>query len=333
MNFERTRRRVAGHIDAGEWLGMQLTVLHGGQTVLELAEGSREPGVPMTTDDPLRWTCSSKVVTTVLYARLVDAGLVDLDEPVPDLPGSVTPAHLLNHCAGLGEEAEEPFAEPYRLVAKRAATEPLHPGFAVGEQRRYSSFANFAVLADHAERVTGESFTDLVAREVFDRADVRGSGFTGEPAPTWLGDAGTFTPAVGELIPPHSTGSVYPGVGCSGPSRDLAHIVRGMSPHAVERPGSAARFVTRTPPFTPCQRSGDTAEWGLGLVVGWSRFGRCASPVSFGHAGCRSSLVMHDPRHDLTVAVVANTISRSLVRGERVKPFVPPIYDDLGLAS
>lgn len=333
MNFAHTRDRVNRYIESREWLGMQITVLRGTDTVLELAAGSREPGVPLTVDDPLRWTCSSKVVTAVLYARLVDAGVIELDAPLTGFTRSVTPAHLLNHCAGLSEDAEEPFAEPYQLVAKHAATEPTHPGFTLGEQRRYSSFANFAVLADHAEQVTGESFTELVAREVLAPAGAHDSGFTAEPAPIWVGDAGMFSSAVGELIPPHSTGSVFPGVGCSGPARDLAHIVRGMSPHAAERPRSAERFVTRTPPFTPCQRSGDTAEWGLGLVVGWSRFGRCVSPVSFGHAGCRSSLVMHDPEHDLTIAVVGNTVSRSLLRGERVKPFVPPIYDDLGLSG
>lgn len=333
MSFERTHRQVAQRIEGGEWLGMQCIVMRGAEPVLELAAGEREPGVPMTVHDRLRWTCSSKVVTSVLYARLVDAGVLTLDTPLSDFAFPLNCAHLLNHSAGLTEDAEEPFAEPYQLVAKRAASQPLHPGFLVGEQRRYSSFGNAAVLADTAERAAGRPFQELAAAEVFDRSGAHDSGFTGTPAPAWIGDAGSFDPAVGELIPPHSTGSVFPGVGAHGPARDLARIVRTMSPHATDRPNSAERFVTRTPPFTPCQRSGDTAEWGLGFVVGWSRFGRCASPVSFGHAGCRSSLVMHDPRHDLTIAVVGNTISRSTLRGQRVKPFIPAIYDDLGFTT
>lgn len=333
MSFERTQRQVDRRIEGAEWLGMQCAVFRGAEPVLELAAGEREPGIPMSVHDPLRWTCSSKVVTSVLYARLVDTGVLTLDAPLHDFASPVTCAHLLNHSAGLSEDAEEPFAEPYQLVAKRAASQPLHPGFVTGEQRRYSSFGSFAVLAELAERAAGRPFAELAAEQVFERSQAHGSGFTGTPAATWIGDEGRFESAVGELIPPHSTQSVFPGVGAHGPARDLARIVRTMSPHAADRPNSAPRFVTRTPPFTPCQRSGDTAEWGLGFVVGWSRFGRCASPESFGHAGCRSSLVMHDPRHDVTIAVVGNTISKSLVRSERVKPFIPAIYDDLGLTT
>ena len=83
----------------------------------------------------------------------------------------------------------------------------------------------------------------------------------------------------------------------------------------------------------PCRRSGDTAEWGLGFVVGAARFGRCASAATFGHAGCRSSVVLHEPTHDLTIAIVGNTICTSLLRSERVKPFIPARYADLGLAA
>ncbi|WP_031468404.1 serine hydrolase domain-containing protein [Sciscionella sediminilitoris] len=330
-NFARTEKQVSRRIDGEEWLGMQCFVALRGQTVLELAAGESAPGIAMTTDDPLRWTCSSKVVTASLFARLADAGLIDLHAPIPGYAERVTAARLLNHSVGLGERAEEPFLAPYERVAERARNEPHHPGFPVGQQRRYSSFANFAVLATLAERATGRAFTELVNREVFARCGALDSGFTGEPAPTWIGDSGSVRPALGELIPAESLGAVFPGVGCSGPARELAAVVRGMSPHAEDRPRSAPEFVTATAPFVPCQRSGDTAEWGLGFVVGWSRFGRCASPDSFGHAGCRSSLVMHDPRHDLSIAVIGNTISESLVRSERVKPFIPAIYDDLGL--
>lgn len=332
MTFERTHRQIAQRIDGGEWRGMQCTVLLGGRPVLEVAAGQAAPGEPMTVHAPLRWTCSSKVVTAILFARLVEAGVVDLDAALPGCAEPISCAHLLNHSAGLSEDAEEPFLAPFTAVAKRAMTEPRHPGFVIGEQRRYSSFAGFATLAHIAEQTTGRAFTELVDTEVFGPAGVHRSSFTGTPSPTWIGDSGTFTPAVGELIPLHSNETVYPGTGCAGPATDLAALVRSMSPHAANRPRGAARFVTRTAPFTPCQRSGDTAEWGLGFVVGWSRFGRCASPDSFGHAGCRSSLVMHDPAHDLTVAVVANTISKSLVRSERVKPFIPAIYDDLELS-
>ncbi|MBV9847493.1 MAG: beta-lactamase family protein [Kutzneria sp.] len=334
--FGRTHRQISQRIDGGEWMGMQCAVLLGGDTVFEAAAGEATPGTPMTVRDRLRWTCSSKVATAILFARLEDEGLIDVEAELPGFTrGGISCAHLLNHSAGLSEDAEQPFLAPYTDVAELARLKPGQPGFAVGQQRMYSSFANFATLAVIAEDAAGRPSTDLVSDAVLRRGGATESGFTfaaDEISPTWIGDSGAFTPAVGELIPRSSIGAVFPGTGCVGPARDLAALVRTMSSHARDRPRSAARYVTRRPPYVPCSRSGDTAEWGLGFVVGWSRFGRCASPATFGHAGCRSSLVLHDPAHDLTIAVVSNTISKSLVRSERVKPFVPAIYDDLGLS-
>ena len=324
MTFPLTDRQISQRIAGREWLGMQVVALLGDEVALSLAAGS------VTADTPLRWTCSSKIVTAILFAVLEDSGVVDVEAPVSRyLPAfqdeRITCAHLLNHSAGLAEEAEHPFL-PRDVAVDLACTKPGQPDFIVGEDRIYSSFANFSVLAAVAESVTGTSFPDLVAAHVFSRAGVHPS-FVAD-AETWIGDAGAFSPAVGPLIPASSVGSVFPGSSCVGTALDLARLLKLMSPHS---PDHAARYVTRRAPFVPCRRSGDTAEWGLGLVVGPARFGRCASAATFGHAGCRSSVALHDPAHDLTVAVVGNTISKSLRRSERVKPFIPAIYADLGL--
>lgn len=335
MTFPLTLRQVSQRISHREWLGMQVVALLGDEVVLSLAAGSASPGVPMTAATPLRWTCSSKIVTAILFALLEDAGVLSVEDPVSlHLPAfqhsHVTCSQLLNHTAGLAEEAEHPFLPRDRTV-DLAGTKPLQPDFTVGSDRIYSSFANFSVLAAVAESATGLSFTDLVATNVFPRADVHPS-YQADAA-TWIGDAGTFTPAVGPLIPPDSLDSMFPGTSCVGTALELARLLRLMSPHSPLRPLSAPHYASRRPPYVPCRRSGDTAEWGLGLVVGPARFGRCSSAATFGHAGCRSSVVLHDPAHDLTIAVLGNTISRSLHRSERVKPFIPAIYADLGLAS
>ena len=328
MTFSLTDRQIAQRVDNGEWLGMQCVAMLGEEVVLDIAAGQSSFGVPMTSDTPLRWTCSSKVVTAILLARLEEEGALDVELPVreylPDFPEAITCAHLLNHSAGLSEEAEEPFLAR-DVAVDRATTKPGQPDFAVGRDRMYSSFANFAVLAAVAEAATGKDFLELVDSRV-----LNGASFLGESAPTWIGDGGQFAPAVGELIPHRSLGTVLPGTGCVGTASQLAELVRVMSPHFSDRPRSAEKYVTRRAPFVPCRRSGDTAEWGLGFVVGRARFGRRASADTYGHAGCRSSVVLHDPAHDLTIAIVSNTISKSMVRSERVKPFIPAIYADLG---
>jgi len=336
VSFPSTSRQVGQRIDNREWLGLQCVALLGDRVVLDLAAGASSPGVPMTSDTPLRWTCSSKIVTAILFAVLEDSGLLDVEAPVhhylPDFADRrITCAHLLNHSAGLAEEAEQPFL-PRDVAVDLASTKPGQPDFVVGEDRMYSSFASFSVLAAVAEAATGSSFPDLADQHVFRRAGVRPS-FVDTTAVTWIGDSGTFASAVGPLIPAASLGSVFPGTGCVGTALDLARLLRLMSVHSPLRPRSAAHYITRRAPFVPCRRSGDTAEWGLGFVVGPARFGRCASAATFGHAGCRSSVVLHDPAHDLTIAIVGNTISKSLLRSERVKPFIPALYADLGLAA
>ncbi|HEX3779446.1 MAG TPA: serine hydrolase domain-containing protein [Pseudonocardiaceae bacterium] len=342
LAIPHVQRQIDQRIDKREWLGMQCTVLLGGQVVLDIAAGEHLPGVPMTTGTGLRWTCSSKVATTILFAALESERIVDIDRPVDDyLPGfsatkqtTITCANLLNHSAGLAEEAEEPFLAPLGRVVARARDLGGQPDFRVGAERMYSSFANFAVLAAVAESATGRRFAELIDSYVFAPAGAVDTTFQpdrAQPDPTWIGNAGTLSPALGQLIPESARGAVLPGTGLVGPAGDLARVIRLLSPHSPDRPSAAARYVTRQAPFAPCRRSGDTAEWGLGVVVGWSRFGRCASDHTFGHAGCRSSLVLHDPGPDLTIAVISNTISTSLLRAERVKPFIPAIYADLGL--
>lgn len=336
--FPATQGKVDQRIDGREWLGLQCAVLRGTDLILNLAAGEYAPGTAMTRDDRLRWTCSSKVAITVLFAALHGEGLVDIDRLVDDyLPGfprPITCAHLLSHTAGLAEAAEVPFLIPFHRTVSLVREHGVEPGFQVGEQRRYSSFANFAVLAAVAEAATGRGIAELIDTWALAPACAVDTGFAIDPArpdPTWIGDAGTLTPAVGEVIPEAAVAGIWPGAGLIGPANDLARLLRLLSPHSADRPRAATRFVTRRAPFTPCLRSGDTAEWGLGVVVGWSRFGRCASGDSFGHSGSRSSLVMHDPAHDITIAVISNTLSKSLVRSERVKPFVSAIYTDLGL--
>jgi CubicO group peptidase (beta-lactamase class C family) len=332
LAFPRTQRQIEQRIGNREWLGMQCTVLLGNELVLDIAAGEQAPGVPMTTGIGLRWTCSSKVATTILFAALESERILDIDRPVDDYlsgfsatkPTTITCANLLNHSAGLAEEAEQPFLAPFGSVVALARELGCQPDFRVGEERMYSSFANFAVLAAVAESATGRRFAELVDTYVLAPACALDTAFQPDPNrpdPTWIGKAGALSPALG----------VSPGTGLVGPAGDLARVIRLLSPHSPDRPSTAARYVTRTAPFTACRRSGDTAEWGLGVVVGWSRFGRCASEHTFGHAGCRSSLVLHDPTHDLTIAVISNTISTSLLRAERIKPFIPAIYADLGL--
>ena len=115
----------------------------------------------------------TKTFTVALVLREVAAGRIQLDAPVPALPGVgrpppgvvITPRHLLNHTSGLvdyaaatGFDPEQPLG-PSRAVRLSLGT-PLQ--WPPGEQVAYAN-TNYHYLGLLLEHVTGRSYRDLVA--------------------------------------------------------------------------------------------------------------------------------------------------------------------------
>lgn len=182
--------RIAFSAMRDEFSGVCRIVAPSGEVAYEAAFGlaSRAPEVPNTPATRFHLGSADKSFTALLVARLVAEGRLTFDtllaEVLPDYPNAdfaraCTIRHLLSHSAGLGMlfdrpgyDGDKPHSRVAELLASFAA-EP--PAFAPGSGAAYSN-EGFVVLGAVAERITGESWYDLLDRHVYRRAGMKASG-------------------------------------------------------------------------------------------------------------------------------------------------------------
>lgn len=131
----------------------------------------------------------SKQFTAMLTMQLVSQGQLELDTPVstylPDYPrkvaDSITVHHLLTHTSGLPNYTSFP---DYRdIMRKGASPEELVKFFAdstlqfhPGERFSYSN-SGYALLGYIMETITGESYADLLNKQIFEPLGMHNSGY------------------------------------------------------------------------------------------------------------------------------------------------------------
>lgn len=177
--FEAVREAFAANFENAEPyrdVGASLCVYHRGRQVVDLWGGHRDAArtAPWTPDTLVNVWSTTKGVTAIALATLVDQGLIDYAAPVarywPEFAqngkGEITVAQLLSHQAGLpGFEQPISMAEFYdwdTATSRLAAQAPMWPpgtknsyhamtfGFLAGELiRRVSGQSVGAFLRDH----------------------------------------------------------------------------------------------------------------------------------------------------------------------------------------
>ncbi len=176
--FERLAGRAQALVDTGRALGMSLAIVEGGEVTYAAGFGSTsvEPeGVPVTPTTLFAIASISKVILATLIMRLVERGVLDLDEPVvsylpgfafsdADLGRRVTLRHLLSHTSGLPAAGKNWGPCGPHALREFVYQQIPHYGF-VAEPGRVYEYSNTAVcVAGHvAEAVTGGCYRDLVA--------------------------------------------------------------------------------------------------------------------------------------------------------------------------
>lgn len=153
----------------------------------------RERRTPMATSSVSRTGSISKSVTAVLMMRLVDRGVIDLDDPVRDhlpavdgfadpRPGAprITFRHLASHTAGLVREPDWPesVVGPIELWEERILESIPKTAFdsIPGARYQYSNIG-FGTLGLALARAAGRPFRELVRDEVFVPLGMTGSAF------------------------------------------------------------------------------------------------------------------------------------------------------------
>jgi len=192
FNTYALEQRIAAHMGAVSAPGAAVAVISGADVVYARGFGvtSVEDGAPVTPHTLFCIGSTTKALTATLIMRLVDAGTLDLDEPVttylpwftfhkePAAAGAVTLRCLLSFTAGLpaggrdfgppGDEEMERFVreviQGYELVAP--------PGVVL----LYSN-TSLSLVGHIAEAVTGRSYRDLMRDLVFEPLAMRQSTF------------------------------------------------------------------------------------------------------------------------------------------------------------
>ncbi|MEE2898620.1 MAG: serine hydrolase domain-containing protein [Gemmatimonadota bacterium] len=154
----------------------------------------REKRVPMTASAISRTGSISKSVTALLLMRLVDRGVVGLDEPVeryfPEFArvsrrrmdaDAVTFRHLASHTAGLVREpsnVREMVTGPLDLWEERIIESLANTAYdsIPGARYQYSNIG-FGILGLALSRAAGRPFIEMVQSEIFSPLGMTGSSF------------------------------------------------------------------------------------------------------------------------------------------------------------
>ncbi|MEU6049181.1 serine hydrolase domain-containing protein [Streptomyces xanthochromogenes] len=181
---EALRNRLRELVNRPDGPPGAIAVLRDGGRVRVIQAGVAEVGTrrePRATDH-MRLASASKAYSGAVALRLVDRGLLGLDDTIarrlPALPaawGDVTLRQLLHHTSGLPDYSAAPEfvdlirADPHRVFDSRhllgfVADQDLE--FAPGSRYHYSNSDNIAV-ALMTEAVTGQRYEDLLASMVF----------------------------------------------------------------------------------------------------------------------------------------------------------------------
>lgn len=341
--------------------GVQIDVRVRGEQVFSLAMGSAGTR-PVTDVTVFRGYCALKPVTAVAIAKLVDAELLDLDQPLSSLLPTVrvlaedpiTLRHVMTHTAGLhvpsGRDVELVPPEMRRELFEQA---PGVKPWRIGHDAGYSEAFGWHLLGRVIEVVTGEALRDHLRASVLDPLEMTSTwiGMTeaeyaanhqrvglnyyyhylrGQPVPLLIEQSERWCCEVNCAYGGYTT------------ARDMARFyaalaarLNGAADPNLPSPDTLARFCSDARDTTYDAVLLRVCSYGLGFMTSLRDhfFGDLCSERSFAHSGwLGAAFAFADPDHDLAVAVILNRIVATESAFMRRPGLVRALYEDLGLA-
>lgn len=305
---------MQAHLDAGELVGVRVSLLQADGTITEATVGTRTTdanSAPVDPDVPWGIGSATKMFVAVVALQLADEGRLDLDDGIDtyfaDLADAerITPRQLLQHTSGLAEYLNDPGAQgdgtrewsPAEMVAvAEAAGRAAEPGVAY----HYAN-TNYILLGEIIGQVTGGSWFDAVTKRIIEPLGLSDTGLLGaESAPGYVIDAEKFVEASGSLHP--SLGGAAGVMRSTG--RDLLHFITALRDGVLLSPSSGAAMRT----FVTAEdysAFGVTHSYGLGI----EQYSNAIVTVQ-GHLGsgaAHSAFVAFDIDRGTAVAVGMNS--------------------------
>lgn len=159
--------------------GLALTIIQGDQVRYSQGYGIANAQQPVTPHTQFYLASLSKSFTAVAVMQLVEAGQIDLDQPVQrylpelsladaSLTAQITVRHLLNQTSGLADAGfpemrlPQPATTSARITTLRTARLVEPPG----REFHYTNL-NYQILARLVEVVSGEPFSSYLQHHIF----------------------------------------------------------------------------------------------------------------------------------------------------------------------
>jgi len=286
-----------------------------------------EPGsTPVQPDSIFLLASITKPVTALALMRLVDRGLVSLDDPVqhyiPEFSGGerrkILVRHILSHISGLPsmppENTELRRANaPLRKFVEKTVVAPLI--YSPGREYRYQS-SGLLLAGEIVERLTGKRLRDYVEQQIFAPLGMShsalGMGDFHLKKTVWVKESPKADPVDLKRFganTPYWRDQGHPWGGMHSSATDLAILLRMMlnrGMYSGERILSPAAVAA----MTRDQNRGLNAPYGLGWALarspGPGRFGELVSDSTFGHTGATGTVAWADPGRELICVILTN---------------------------
>jgi CubicO group peptidase (beta-lactamase class C family) len=237
--IDALRAKLQKDSSAGNFAGAVL-VAKGGKVLFSEAYGlaDREKVVANTLDTRFRIGSMNKMFTAVSILQLVQAGKIKVTEPLgkyitdypnQDVAAKVTIHHLLTHTGGTGDIFGPEF-DSHRLELKTLndyvslyGKRPL--AFEPGSRWAYSNYG-MLLLGVVIERVSGKSYYDYVAENVFKVAEMTRSGSEPESEPVADRSVGYMRQQATGIWIPNTNTLPYRGTSAGGGYSTVGDLVK-----------------------------------------------------------------------------------------------------------
>lgn len=363
--FAPVRDRFAAHFDDGLEVGARFTACLDGEVVLDLMGGYADAArtTPFGPETLAPVFSSTKAVTAIMIARLVDQERVTYETPVAEVwpafgqagKDRVTLGQMMSHQAGLSglsPEAEpDIWFDPAAVQQRLAAQIPLWP---LGTGSGYHPITIGYLAGEVFRRLDGRSLGGALREDLCephgldfwiglpDSEHGRVAQMRKPPAAPDLGtlDAIKRAAFLDKGSAPAGRGSAdwrrmeMPSANGHGTAEALARILSIVAgdgtldgEHILSRETLVALTAERVRGFdkvVPFEMS-----WAAGLMRNTGSNGLGPGPRAVGHYGWGGSMVMADPERRLSAAYVMNRQSIHLVADPRPVALLGALYDSL----
>lgn len=341
--YEGVRRAFEDNLVSGEDIGAAFAVYRGGEPVVDLWGGYHAGADAAAITDTTLFGVNSttKGITAICIAMLVDKGKLDYDAPVsrywPEFAANgkseITVGEMMSHQAGLVATRDPVTLEDYiaheGVASMLAAQEPF---FLPGEWGYHP--LTYGTLADELmRRVDGRTIARFYKEEVASKLDI--DVFMGLPAEedhryaAMVGEHDSATlffdvPDLESMTAAMTNPMVmwdfpnqrswreagHPGAAATASARGLAklyaHLFNDDPKIAPLLSPSALQQATRERIAGVDRCSGGTARYAAGFRLNVGTMG--SNPASFGHLGYGGSVAFGDPARRWGVAYTPNRL-------------------------